>query len=161
MCRSPACRRDDYTVVIQVRPNPRLAKMHDRVEQGHLPATTASSAVTSLATATPGCSGSCHTTCHELRPHETSAPTALTAPDGGDNGHRIAVSGASSACSQQQPSAPGAVVGRRAPSLLGELQPLIVTDEAIDDRHVDVLRNPLPRQLVRSLRVILGLPGAH
>ena len=29
------------------------------------------------------------------------------------------------------------------PSLLGELQPLVVTHEAVDDSHVDVLRNPL------------------
>ena len=29
------------------------------------------------------------------------------------------------------------------PSLLGELQPLVVTHEAVDDSHVDVLRDPL------------------
>ena len=49
----------------------------------------------------------------------------------------------------------------RPPSLLGELQPLVVTDEAVDDSHVDVLRDPLPGQLVRGLRVTLGPPGAH
>src|SRR5919107_5139244 len=50
---------------------------------------------------------------------------------------------------------------RRAPSLLGELQPLVVADKAADHSHVDVLRDPLPGQLVRRLRVTLGLPGAH
>ena len=38
--------------------------------------------------------------------------------------------------------APAAV--RQAPSLLGELQPLIVTHEAVHDGHVGVLRDPLP-----------------